>query len=64
MGKKLTVDEVCERLHITRGHWNQLVYRNQAPPRIVVSPRRFLVDEDVLEEWLSSRQERERTRAS
>lgn len=64
MGRKLTVDEVCARLHITRGHWNQLVYRNQAPPRIVVSPRRFLVDEDVLENWLQERQENDRAIAS
>lgn len=58
MGKTLTVDEVCERLHITRQHWNQLVYRGQAPARIVVSPRKFLVDEDVLEAWMASRMEK------
>lgn len=58
MGAKLTIDEVCDRLHITRAHWNQLVFRREAPARIVVSPRKFLVDEDVLEAWLDERQER------
>ena len=58
MGRKLTVEEVCSRLDITRGHWNQLVYRREAPARIVVSPRKFLVDEEVLEQWLDERQER------
>lgn len=57
MGKKLTIDEVCERLHITKNHWAQLVYRKEAPARIIVSPRRHLVDEAVLEAWLASRQE-------
>lgn len=57
MGDKLQIDNVCERLGISRNHWNQLVFRGEAPPRIVVSPRKFLVDEDVLEAWLASRQE-------
>ncbi len=58
MGQKLTVTEVCERLHISRNHFNQLVFRKQAPPRIVVSPRRFLIDEDDLNAWLESRREK------
>ena len=57
MGAKLTVEEVCERLHISRQHFNQLVFRRQAPPRIVVSPRRFLIDEDDLEAWMNARRE-------
>lgn len=57
MGRKLTIDEVCERLHVTKTHFRQMVYRGQAPARIVVSPRRFLVDEEVLERWLEERQE-------
>lgn len=64
MGRKLTIDEACERLHISRKHWNQLVFRNAAPPRIVISPRKFLVDEDVLEEWLRSKQESSKAIAS
>lgn len=57
MGVKLTIPEVCDRLHISRNHWNQLVYRGQAPARIIVSARRHLVDEAVLDDWLVSRQE-------
>ncbi|HBS74760.1 MAG TPA: hypothetical protein DEB55_10280 [Microbacterium sp.] len=55
--RDLTIDEVCERLHISRNHWNQLVYRREAPPRIKVSPRKYLVNEAALEDWLASRQE-------
>lgn len=57
MGKALTIDEVCERLHITRNHWNQLAFRGDIPARIIVSPRKHLVDEDVLNAWLAKRQE-------
>lgn len=56
--RDLTIDEVCERLHITRQHWNQLVYLRQAPRRIKVSPRKFLVNEDALNEWLAAREEK------
>ncbi|MGN6272280.1 MAG: helix-turn-helix transcriptional regulator [Protaetiibacter sp.] len=58
MGEKLTIEQVCEKLHISRNHWNQMVYRGDAPPRIMVSPRRPLVDEDDLEKWLESRREK------
>ncbi len=56
MGKKLSVDEVCERLHISRPHLNQMQFRGDAPPRIEISPRRFLYDEDSLEKWLMDRE--------
>ena len=58
MGAKLTIDETCERLHISRKHFQQMVYRGDAPPRILVSPRKVLIDEDDLEQWMESRREK------
>lgn len=52
-----TIDEVCERLHITRSHWRQLVYRGEAPPRIAVSARKHLVSKKDLDAWIESRRE-------
>lgn len=56
MGKKLKVEEVCERLGVTRSHLAQMHFRREAPPRIAVSPRKFLYDEESLEAWLKSRE--------
>jgi predicted DNA-binding transcriptional regulator AlpA len=62
MGRTLKVEEVCERLGVSRKHLNQMHYLGEAPPRIAVSKRRFLYDEESLEAWLKSREQG--TRAS
>lgn len=55
MGRKLKVEEVVEILGVSRNHLNQMYFRGDGPPRIRVSPRRFLWDADELEAWLASR---------
>ncbi len=61
MGRMLKVDEVTERLGVSRQHLWQMYFRlphdpTAAPPRIQVSSRRYLWDEDSLEAWLKSRE--------
>ena len=64
MGDKLTPSEAAEVLRITREHLNQLNYRGEGPPRIKVSPRRFLYDSDRLEQWMNSREQAGSTKAA
>ena len=56
MGRKLKVDEVCERLGVSRKQLKQMRYRGDAPPHIAVSARIFLYDEESLEAWLMARE--------
>ena len=56
MGRMLTPAEAAEKMRISVPALHQLNFHRIGPPRIAISARRFVYDEDTLEAWLAARE--------